>query len=132
MPTTITKTIGSGGDYSTVQAWYNGINTDAGGTNLVSLDKAAVGKVIGNITSTGQILLTSGTVYTTDGTHTITLTGNSAESYSGGLNWNTAHGPSLTSSAVSTYIFDMNQTNFIVSNLQLQSTGSGSILIRYD
>ena len=121
MTTTITKTIGAGQNYTTVQAWYDGINTDAGGTNLVSLDVAAVGKVVGNLTGT---LLTSSTLYTTDATRNITLTGNAAETYSGGLNWNTAHGPSITSADTTNGTINISQPFFVISNLQINCTGN--------
>lgn len=67
MPTTVTKTIGTTGDYSTVQAWE-----DALPANLVTADEAHVGELQNQeFTVAGTVVTISG--QTTDATRNITL-----------------------------------------------------------
>ena len=55
MTTTVVKTIGTGGDYSTLQAWE-----DAAPANLVSADQVWEGRVLNNLSSGSTILTISG------------------------------------------------------------------------
>lgn len=127
MPTVITQTIGTGGTYSgtaAIQNWYNGIGGSAPSNNLVAADVAMVGQIIGNLSFTGgNAALETAAIgpYTTDATHTITLTGQTPESYSGGLSWNTSRGPSVTSDGSVTTIA-IGQANFILTGLQIQNS----------
>lgn len=78
MPTTVTKTIGSGGgrDYSTPQTWENALPA-----NLVAADEAHVGEAYNDseFTAASTLLLISG--QTTDSTRTITLKCASGQSF---------------------------------------------------
>lgn len=55
MTTTVVKTIGTGGDYSTLQAWE-----DAAPANLVSADQVWEGRVLNNLSSGSTLLTVSG------------------------------------------------------------------------
>jgi len=132
LPTTITKTIGSGGNYATVAAWYAD-NTAfcPSGTNMVTSDTVAVGNIISNISGAAQLANLSGT-YTTDATHTITLQGSpggfrdNANVRTNALVYSSANGWALTSSVASSYALLISQPNTILSGLQIQATGAST------
>src|SRR5215472_14852452 len=90
MPTTITKTIGTGGshNYSTLASWEADTTafTGGGGTDLVAADTIAVGQCFFNGSGDGEFFSGSGAVlfiagYGTDSTHTITLTTGTGQSF---------------------------------------------------
>jgi hypothetical protein len=102
MTTNYVKTIGTGGDYATVQAWWNDIPTVVGNANLVVADATMTGKALNDLSSSGIILdQSAGGPNATDSTHYVTLTSNAALNFSAGLNVASANGPVLTSTGTS-------------------------------
>lgn len=131
MATTVVKTIGSGGDYSTVQAWE-----DACPASLVAVDQIWEGQLISaatNLSVSGTICNFSGT--TVDSTrykHLTTAAGASFADHTNkatnALRYNPSNGASITSNG-NTYAHPIiiGENYVKLSKLQLQGTGGGYI-----
>ena len=127
MATIVSKTIGSGGDYSTLQAWE-----DACPANLVTADQVWQGKVKNQVfSSTGTLLTISGT--TVDATHYVELTTDTGASFldhanvrTNALRYNEANGAciKITGAWTNSVVIDQSYTR--VSKLQFASTSTGS------
>ena len=133
MPTTTVSTIGSGGDYSTLQAWE-----DAAAANLVTADEVWEGRLISastNISGTGVQLTVSGS--TTDATrykHLTTAPGASfrdhVDALTNPLRFDSAKGASIESTTYYLYAINVTEQNFHLSNLQVRDvngTQAGAI-----
>lgn len=132
MPTTVVKTIGSGGDYTSLQAWE-----DACPSNLVSSDQIWQGQIKAStdaFSSASTLLTVAGT--TVDSTHYVELTTAAGASFrdnasvqTNALRWNTANGCtiSLTGDYTTAIVCNQGYTRF--SKLQVQSTQAHSATI---
>lgn len=98
MATTVVKTIGSGGDYSTLQAWE-----DAAPANLVTADQVWEGQMLAstNLTASSTILTIAGS--TSDSTRFKRLKCAASASFRDNVNkqtntlrWNNANGSSIS------------------------------------
>lgn len=123
MTTTVTKTIGSGGDYSTLQSWE-----DAAPSNLVTSDQVWRGEVISNLTNT---LTVSGA--TTDATRYKELTAASGSSFidnanvrTNALRANSSNGVLISGTPSYANLVTSTEKYFRVSRLQFQTTNSDS------
>ena len=126
MATTVVKTIGTGGDYSTLQAWE-----DACPANLVSADQIWQGKVKNQVFSASGTLLTiSGT--TVDSTHYVELTTDTGASFldnasvrTNALRYNESNGAAIkiTGAWANAVIISQNYTR--ISKLQFAGTSTG-------
>jgi hypothetical protein len=122
MATTVVKTIKSGGDYTTLQAWE-----DACPANLVTSDQVWQGQCAGTFTAG---LVISGT--TVDSTRYVELTTEAGASFrdnasvqSNALRYNASNGMALNFSgsyANAVYVNAQNYTR--LSNLQIQATST--------
>ena len=126
MATIVSKTIGSGGDYSTLQAWE-----DACPANLVTADQIWQGKVKNQVfSSTGNLLTISGT--TADATRYVELTTDTGASFldhanvrTNALRYNESNGACIkvTGAWASAVAIDQNYTR--ISKLQFSGTSTG-------
>ena len=127
MPTTDVKTIGTGGDYTTIQAWE-----DACPANLTAVDKIWQGQLKNqHFTGSGPMVTFSGV--TTDATRYIELTTEAGASFSDNVNvltnalrWDSANGAAITSTgnySANAAIMNNNQTNVRLTGLQVRCTG---------
>ena len=127
MATTVVKTIGTGGDYSTLQAWE-----DACPANLVSADQIWQGQCKNQeFVVSGTVLTISGT--TVDATHYVELTTEAGASFvdhadkaTNALRYNTANGAALRGSGAWVSSFAINQQYTRISKLQFSNSFNGS------
>lgn len=132
MPTTTVSTIGSGGDYSTLQAWE-----DAANANLVTADVLWEGRLISaatNLTSTSTLLTVNGS--TTDTTRYKFLTTAASASFrdhasvqSNALRWNSSNGASIECTGSYGNAIEVTEANFRISKLQVRATGTQSLAL---
>jgi hypothetical protein len=133
MTTTVVKTIGTGGDYSTLQAWE-----DAAPANLVTSDQIWEGQLKNQTFSSGSgpILTISGS--TTDATRFKRLTCQAGASFrdnagvqSNALRYNTANGAAITCSDNYNPCVSIAEANAVISGLQIEntSTAQNAVLI---
>ena len=126
MATIVSKTIGSGGDYSTLQAWE-----DACPANLVTADQIWQGKVKNQVfSSTGTLLTISGT--TVDATRYVELTTDTGASFldhanvrTNALRYNEANGACIKITGAWSNAVVIDQIYTRVSKLQFSSTSAG-------
>lgn len=124
MPTTVVKTIGSGSDYSTIQAWEDACPT----SNLVTADQIWEGRCK-NQTFSGSTVLTVGGTTTSSSCykHLTTDTGASFRDHgsasSNALRYNASNGAAISgSSPYALYCIDASGENYFrISNLQVQT-----------
>lgn len=127
MATTVVKTIGTGGDYSTLQAWE-----DACPANLVTVDQIWQGRVKKQVFSSASNLLTiSGT--TVDATRYVELTTDTGASYlddvgvrTNALRYNELNGAAIKLTGAYANAVVVNQNHTRISKLQFSSTGASS------
>lgn len=127
MATTVVKTIGTGGDYSTLQAWE-----DACPSNLVTADQIWQGQVNNQVFSgTTNLLTISGT--TVDATRYVELTTVAGSSWSDNANvrtnalrYNEANGAAIKITATYANAVVVNQSYTRISKIQFSSTGTSS------
>jgi hypothetical protein len=126
MPTIITKTIGSTGDYATPQLWANAIPAD-----LVSADESHVGHLQNeNFSGSGTRLTISGK--TTDATHTIMLMTAPDCSFrdhpnrrTNALRVDTTYGATLTETSGFAPVVVLSSVDYVtIRGVQMQNTGS--------
>lgn len=134
MTTTITKVIGTGGDYTTIAAWEAACPAD-----LTSVDQIWRGECKSeSFTNSGNNVITFAGV-TTDATRYLELTCQTGASFSdnasvqtNALRYNTANGAAISSSnnySVNTAVSVETTLNVRLTGLQIASTGSaGGIL----
>lgn len=128
MPTTVTKTIGTGGDYSTLQAWE-----DACPANLVTADQIWRGEVKNQLfSSSGALLTISG--QTTDSTRYVELTTASGASFADNANvrtnalrYNSSNGAAIATSGGYVNVVTISTAYTRMSKLQIQNT-SGQLV----
>lgn len=127
MVTVVTKTIGTGGDYTTLQAWE-----DAAPANLVTADQLWQGQCKNQTFSGSAVMLTmSGS--TSDATRYKELTTEAGASFrdnanaqTNALRFNTSNGAAITSSVTYDFTIIMVEDYCRMSNLQIESTASNS------
>ena len=127
MATTVVKTIGTGGDYSTLQAWE-----DACPANLVSADQIWQGQCKNQeFVVSGTVLTISGT--TVDATHYVELTTEAGASFvdhadkaTNAMRYNPANGAALRGSGAWVSAFAINQQYTRISKLQFSNSFNGS------
>lgn len=127
MTTTVVKTIGTGGDYSTLQAWE-----DACPANLVSADQIWQGQCKNQeFVVSGTALTISGT--TVDATHYVELTTEAGASFvdhadkaTNALRYNPSYGAALRGSGAWVNAFAINQQYTRISKLQFSNSFNGS------
>lgn len=127
MATTVVKTIGTGGDYSTLQAWE-----DACPANLVSADQIWQGQCKNQeFVVSGTVLTISGT--TVDATHYVELTTEAGASFvdhankaTNALRYNKDNGAALRGSGAWVSAFNINQQYTRISKLQFSNSFDGS------
>lgn len=125
MATVVVKTIGTGGDYSTPQAWE-----DACPANLVSADQVWEGQLLNQVfSSSGTILNISGT--TVDATRFVRLTTAPGASFldhasaaTNPLRYNESVGACLKTTGDYAIAVDANQDYTQISKVQIQSTSA--------
>lgn len=126
MTTTVVKVIGTGGDYSTVQAWE-----DASPADLTAVDEIWEGQCLNqNFASvSGPVVTFSGT--TTDATRFKRLTTQAGASFrdnagvqTNALRYNAANGASLTCSDTYANTIVVGEGNVVISKLQIESSVS--------
>lgn len=129
MTTTVTKTIGTGGDYTTLQAWE-----DASPANLVTVDQVWQGQCFNQefFSSSATLLTVSGT--TTDATRYKELTTyvgasfvDNASVQTNALRYNASNGAGIRSTASWSSIVVINESYFRVSKLQFSATGQPAV-----
>ncbi|MCC6193748.1 MAG: hypothetical protein IT518_04695 [Burkholderiales bacterium] len=127
MPSIVTKTIGTGGDYTTLQSWE-----DAAPANLVTADQVWRGEVLNSLSGSTSILLTiSGG--TTDATRYKELTATAGASFvdnanvrTNALRANSANGVLISGSPSYTHLVYVTEQNVHISRLQFHTTNSDS------
>ncbi len=124
MPTTVVKTIKSGGDYTTWQSWE-----DATPANLVTADQIWQGQGAGSFVSATALLVVSGT--TVDATRYVEATTEAGASFRDNANaqtnrcgFDSANGCALSVTAGYVIPISVNQEFTRISNLQVQQTGA--------
>ncbi len=130
MTTTTTKTIGTGGDYSTLALWIA-----ACPANLVSGDVIYQGKCKNQLFSSASNLLSIAGI-TTDATRYIELTTDTGASFrdnasvqSNALQWNSSNGAAIECSAAYTVAIDIpagSNAYFKLSKLQIRTASAGN------
>lgn len=124
MPTTVTKTIGTGGDYTTLQAWE-----DASPANLVTSDQIWRGECFNQefFSSSAQLLSVSGT--TTDATRYKELTTYAGASFvdnasvqTNALRYNASNGAGIRSTYAWSAPVAVNESYFRISKMQISAT----------
>lgn len=129
MPTTVTKTIGSGGDYTTLQSWE-----DAAPANLVTSDQIWRGEIKAASDGFSAALSISGS--TSDSTRYKELTTAAGASWrdnanvqTNALKYNSANGCYIAANLGGyTNLININENYSRISNLQLSSTGNTQCL----
>lgn len=144
MPTTVTKSIGSGArDYTTLAAWATALPAD-----LVSGDTAQIGQCFNDSEFTSAAGLLTLTGHTTDATHTITLTTGTGQSFrdnSGAqtneLRYNASNGVGIRLTGGYDAAIVVLDTNVFIQGLQVTGTpalnssramitaGSGTVVV---
>lgn len=128
MPTTVTRTIGTGGDYSTPQAWE-----DACPANLVAVDQIWRGELKNQTFGTGSgNVLTIGGI-TTDATRYVELTTEAGASFidsvnieTNALRYNPANGAALNGGGgYSDALTISTDTHVLLSRFMIQHSGAG-------
>jgi hypothetical protein len=127
MATTVTKTIGTGGDYTTLQSWE-----DACPANLVSSDQIWQGKVKNQeFSSASSLLVISGT--TTDETRYVELTTDTGASFvdnaniqTNALRYNASNGAAVNLTGQYAQAILNNTAYFRMSKLQVTGTGANN------
>ena len=127
MATTVVKTIGAGGDYSTLQSWE-----DACPADLVTADQIWQGCVKNQVFSSASNLLTiSGT--TVDATRYVELTTDTGASYldsasvrTNALRYNEANGAAIKITGAYANAVVVNQNYTRIYKLQFLSTGTSN------
>lgn len=127
MATTVVKTIGTGGDYTTLQAWE-----DACPASLVAVDQVWQGKVKNQEFSSASSLLTiSGT--TVDATRYVELTTDTGASFvdnasvrTNALRYNEANGAAIRMTGAWTSAINVNQSYTRISKIQVNTTSNTS------
>ena len=128
MPTIVSKTIGTGGDYSTLQAWE-----DAAPANLVAADQVWRGLVKNQtFTSASTVLVVSGS--TTDSTRYKELTTEAGASFidnigSAALRYDASKGAAIEITGNYSWAVQIAEDNFRLSKLQIRSTSGGSYAV---
>lgn len=127
MTTTVVKTIGSGGDYTSLQAW-----NDAAPASLVTADEVWEGQCLTGFSvsgATGIVLTIGGS--TTDATRYKILTTAAGAAFrdnpnalSNALTFNPANGVSISGSSYNSEILVINEAFARVNNLQVQNTST--------
>lgn len=124
MPTTVVKTIGTGGDYTTLQAWE-----DASPVDLVAVDQIWEGRVLNNLSSGSTSLTVTGS--TTDATRYKHLTAapgvsfmDHADKLTNPLRVDNTKGVEIRSTAAWSTGFALSEANFHISRLLVSGTGS--------
>ena len=121
MPTTVTKTIGTGGDYTTLQAWE-----DASPANLVTVDQIWQGQCFNQefFSSSAALLNVSGS--TTDATRYKELTTYAGASFvdnasvqTNALRYNASNGAGIRNSYAWGGPVSVNESYFRISKLQI-------------
>lgn len=128
MPTTVTKTIGTGGDYTTIAAWFAACPAD-----LVAADQVWRGELLNEaFTASGAPVVTF-TGITTDATRYVELTTAAGASFvdnasvqSNALRYNAANGAAISVSGdfAQAAIRVTSNMKVALSKLQIQATGS--------
>lgn len=127
MATTVVKTIGTGGDYSTLQAWE-----DACPANLVTADQVWQGQLKNQEFVSGSPLLTiSGT--TVDSTRYVELTTEAGASFAdhankatNALRYNASNGAGIRWTGTYGTAITISQSYTRISKLQITATGSSN------
>ena len=123
MTTTVVKTIGTGGDYTTLQAWE-----DAAPANLVTSDQVWQGQCFNQefFSSSAQLLSVSGT--TTDATRYKELTTYAGASFvdnasvqTNALRYNASNGAAIRGTYAWSAPVSVNESYFRISKLQVSS-----------
>jgi len=131
MATTVVKTIGTGGDYSTLQAWE-----DACPANLVTADQVWQGQVKNQVFSSSSALLTiSGT--TVDSTRYVELTTEAGASFADNANvrtnalrYNESNGAAIKLTGAWATAVTISQAFTRLSKLQISgSNNNGNALV---
>lgn len=124
MPTTVTKTIGTGGDYTTLQSWE-----DASPANLVTSDQIWRGECFNQefFSSSASLLSVSGS--TTDATRYKELTTYAGASFvdnasvqTNALRYNASNGAGIRNSYAWSGPVSVNESYFRISKLQISAT----------
>jgi hypothetical protein len=124
MTTTVSKTIGTGGDFSTPQGWE-----DSFPASLVTADEAMVGNLFNQnfTTASGTLLTFSGTA--TDATRKIVLQSNAGAGFANAqptaLRYAAANGASLSSTAGYAPVISISDDNVSLIGLQVSLAASG-------
>lgn len=129
MATTIVKTIGTGGDYTTLQAW-----AAACPANLVTADQIWQGQVLNQeIVFTAAAPMLSLTGITTDSTRYVELTAAPGASFidnanvrANALRYNPANGAALRCTNPSYRLLDVRINYFRLNRLQLMNDGNAA------
>lgn len=127
MATTVVKTIGTGGDYTTLQAWE-----DACPASLVGVDQIWQGQCKNQeFTSTTTLLTVSGT--TVDATRYVELTTQAGASFidnasaaTNALRYNAANGAAIRITAGYAAAINVSQNYTRINKLQIASSYSGA------
>ncbi len=127
MTTTVDKTIGSGGDYSTLALWIA-----ACPANLVSSDQIWRGLCLNQAFTGGSVMLAISGI-TTDSTRYIHLTTASAASFrdnanvqTNALRWNSSNGASIEMTASYDTTITSSNAHFKISKLQVRNSSTGN------
>jgi hypothetical protein len=131
MVTVVTSTIGTGGDYTTLQAWE-----DAAPANLVTDDKVWRGECKNQTFSGSAVMLTmSGS--TSDATRYKEITTEAGASFrdnasvqTNALRYNTANGAAITSSVGYSQTISANEAFCRVTGLQITNSVANSAVVR--
>lgn len=121
-----TRTIGTGGDFSTIQSWIDSL--------AATLTEAEVGQCKNqSFTISSPIAFTG---HTTSGANTLTLTTEAGASFRDNINKltnalrpNAANGTILVNTASYGTILNLDNSNLTISNLQLDCQGNNSFPI---
>jgi hypothetical protein len=129
MPTTVTRTIGSGGDYTTLQAWE-----DASPANLVTSDQVWRGECLSGFSSTAAVTIAGSTSDATRYKHLTAAAGASfadnANVRTNALRYNTANGVYIDFAGGYATAVDINEANAIVSRLQIRGENPTDLPVR--
>ena len=128
MPTTVTKTIGTGGDYTTLQSWE-----DASPANLVTSDQIWRGECFNQefFSSSATLLTVSGT--TTDATRYKELTTYAGASFvdnasvqTNALRYNASNGAGIRNTYAWSPAVSLNESYFRISKLQISGSANAA------
>ncbi len=125
--TTVVKTIGSGGDYSTIQLWIASLN----GLDLVTADQIQQGKLLNEeFTAAGIVADFNVASVTTNSTHYVELTVSSALTFSNGLFYNTANGAGIRNTGAAGGAVAAGGYDLRLVGLQIKGdAGSGGVFL---